>query len=158
MCGRQKSNPDLHVALWNLFPFRKHFLGDSLHSHEHLVLLSGWCLGQVLVHTHWQLSLLKTWLGGQEEPGSVLQTHWQVFGSKCWLVPQLLAGTLRWHTHWQLSISSSLSGPHTSGENISVGKKGQLVSSEVIQGLRYQQEKKNTSTPPPQRVKSTEGY
>lgn len=134
MCVEDQTNPYLHVALWNRFPFRKHFLGDSLHSHEHLVLLSGWCLGHVLVHSHWQLSLLKAWFGGQEEAGRLLQTHWQVSGSRCCLAPQLLVATLRWHTHWQVSVSSSLSGPHTSVENISVEKEGHVVSAEADSG------------------------
>lgn len=111
----------LHVAWWNLLPFRKHLLGDSLHSQEHFVLLRGWCLGHVLLHTHWQVSLLKTWFRGQEGAGRVLQMHWQVFRSRCRLGPQSWGGTLRWHTHWQVPTSSSLSGPHTSAENMSEG-------------------------------------
>lgn len=114
------STPYLHVAWWNLLPFRKHLLGDSLHSQEHFVLLRGWCLGHVLLHTHWQVSLLKTWFSGQEGAGSMLQTHWQVLWSRCRLGPQSRVGSLRWHTHWQVSTSSSLSGPHTSAENMSV--------------------------------------
>lgn len=116
--------PHLQVAWWNLLPFRKHLLGDSLHSQVHFVLLRGWCLGHVLLHRHWQVSLLKTWFSGQDGAGSVLQTHWQVLRSRCRLGPQSWVGSLRWHTHWQVSRSSSLSGPHTSVEKMSVETKG----------------------------------
>lgn len=80
--------PYLQVAAWNRRPFRKHLFGDSLHSQEHLVLLRGWCLGHVLTHAHWQVSLLKTWLSGQEGADATLQTHWQVLRSTYWLGPQ----------------------------------------------------------------------
>lgn len=119
------SLPYLHVAWWNLLPFRKHLLGDSLHSQEHFVLLRGWCLGHVLLHVHWQVSLLKTWFNGQEEAGGVLQTHWHVLWSRWRLEPQSWLWSLCWHTHWQVSTSSSLSGPHTSAENMSVEMEGE---------------------------------
>lgn len=112
--------PHLHVAWWNLLPFKKHLFGDSLHSQEHFVLLRGWCLGHVLLHMHWQFSLLKMWFCGQEGVGMMLQTHWQVLRSRCRLEPQSLVWSPCWHTHWQDSTSSSLSGPHTSAENMSV--------------------------------------
>lgn len=124
--------PHLHVAWWNLLPLRKHLFGDSLHSQEHFVLFRGWCLGQVLLHVHWQVSLLKMWFWGQEGAGSMLQTHWQVFRSKCRLGPQSRVGFSRRHTHWQLSTSSSLSGPHKSDESMSAGMKGKMKTRAVL--------------------------
>lgn len=114
----------LHVAWWNLLPFRKHLFGDSLHSQVHFVLLSGWCLGHVLLHEHWQVSLLKMKFRGHNGGGSTLQTHWQVFRSRCLFGPQAWAWLPRRHTHWQLSKSSSLSGPQTSDENMSANLRG----------------------------------
>ncbi len=61
------------MAGWNRLPFKKHLLGDSVHSHTHLVRLRGWLLGHTLAQVHWQVFLLKLCWGLQE--GASLYTH-----------------------------------------------------------------------------------
>lgn len=113
----------LHVAGWNLLPRRKHLLWDSVHSHAHLVRLSGCVLGHTLLQLHWHVSLLKVWWGLQDF-GWVLHTHWHVFLSRWRFGPQPAVLKSFRHTHRHVSSSSSLLGPQKSCSNGSLrGKK-----------------------------------
>lgn len=112
----------LHVAGWNLLPRRKHLLWDSVHSHAHLVRLSGCVLGHTLLQLHWHVSLLKVWWGLQDF-GWVLHTHWHVFLSRWRFGPQPAVLKSFWHTQRHVSSSSSLLGPQMSCSNGSLGGK-----------------------------------
>lgn len=102
----------LHVWWWNLFPFKKHLLGDSIHSQMHFAGFSGWCLGQVFLHTHWHLSSSNSLLGPQEVGRSLfLHMHWHEDLSNSLWGSQLEGRTPPLQTHWQVSSSSSLFGP-----------------------------------------------
>lgn len=102
----------LHVWWWNLFPFKKHLLGDSIHSQMHFAAFSGWCLGQVFLHTHWHLSSSNSLLGPQEVGRSLfLHMHWHDDLSNSLWGPQLEGRIPPLQTHWQVSSSNSLFGP-----------------------------------------------
>lgn len=102
----------LHVWWWNLFPFKKHLLGDSIHSQTHFAGFSGWCLGQLFLHTHWHFSSSNSLLGPQEAGISLfLHMHWHDDLSNSLWGPQLEGRTPPLQTHWQVSSSSSLFGP-----------------------------------------------
>lgn len=87
-------------------------MGDSIHSQTHFAGFSGWCLGQVFLHTHWHLSSSNSLLGPQEVGRSLfLHMHWHDDLSNSLWGPQLEGRTPPLQTHWHVSSSSSLFGP-----------------------------------------------
>lgn len=78
----------------------------------HFAGFSGWCLGQVFLHTHWHFSSSNSLLGPQEAGISLfLHMHWHDDLSNSLWGPQVEGRTPPLQTHWQVSSSSSLFGP-----------------------------------------------
>lgn len=78
----------------------------------HFAGFSGWCLGQVFLHTHWHFSSSNSLLGPQDAGISLfLHVHWHDDLSNSLWGPQLEGRTPPLQTHWQVSSSSSLFGP-----------------------------------------------